>query len=75
MNATLAIELCRVWLEKQKGIKLSEKVPKEFIPGLAQVYWPGRSQTLKISQYQGITWYFDGAHTLESIQVCLKNIF
>ncbi|CAI2179587.1 2181_t:CDS:10 [Funneliformis geosporum] len=71
-NASLAIELCRIWLEKQKGIKLTEKIPKEFIPGLVQVSWPGRSQVLKLSQDQGITWYFDGAHTSESTQACIE---
>ncbi|RIA83423.1 Mur ligase [Glomus cerebriforme] len=72
INASLAIELCRIWLEKQKGVKLSQKVPKEFIPGLVQVYWPGRAQLLKLPQYQNITWYFDGAHTLESMQACIE---
>ncbi|CAB4374728.1 unnamed protein product [Rhizophagus irregularis] len=71
-NASLAIELCRIWLEKQKSVKLSEKIPKEFIPGLVQVYWPGRAQVLKLPQYQSITWYFDGAHTSESVQACIE---
>ena len=31
-------------------------------------------ESLTLSQYQGITWYFDGAHTLESMQVHL-NIY
>ncbi|GES91256.1 FolC bifunctional protein [Rhizophagus clarus] len=71
-NASLAIELCRIWLEKQKSVKLSEKIPKEFIPGLVRVYWPGRAQVLKLSQYPSISWYFDGAHTLESAQACIE---
>ncbi|RIB27789.1 Mur ligase [Gigaspora rosea] len=68
-NASLAIELCRIWLEKHRNIKFSnERVPQEFAPGLAKVRWPGRSQQLVLEKYPKITWFLDGAHTLESMQ-------
>ncbi|CAG8737696.1 1434_t:CDS:10 [Dentiscutata erythropus] len=71
INVSLAIELCRIWLEKNRNIKFSnERVPQEFVPGLAKVRWPGRSQQLVLEKYPKITWFLDGAHTLESIQVC-----
>ncbi|CAG8544654.1 1461_t:CDS:2, partial [Scutellospora calospora] len=71
INVSLAIELCRIWLEKHRNIKFNnERVPQEFIPGLAKVRWPGRTQQLVLEKYPKITWFFDGAHTLESMQAC-----
>ncbi|KAH9488784.1 hypothetical protein Btru_049978 [Bulinus truncatus] len=35
--------------------------------GLSSCVWPGRAQTLK---RESITYYLDGAHTLESMEVC-----
>ncbi|RIB27783.1 FolC bifunctional protein [Gigaspora rosea] len=70
-NASLAIELCRIWLEKHRNFKFSdERVPQEFVPGLAKVRLPGRSQQIVLEKYPKITWFLDGAHTLESMQVC-----
>ena len=40
---------------------------KSTVAGLCECVWPGRAQTLK---RPGLTYYLDGAHTLESIQVC-----
>ncbi|CAG8452048.1 16991_t:CDS:2, partial [Racocetra fulgida] len=69
INASLAIELCRIWLEKHRNIKFdNERVPQEFVPGLVKVRLPGRTQQLVLEKYPKITWFFDGAHTLESIQ-------
>nr|CAG8556275.1 6320_t:CDS:10 [Entrophospora candida] len=50
---------------------LAVELSKEFIKGLNQVNWPGRSQTIKLDKYPGVTWFFDGAHTLESLQACM----
>ncbi|KAI9495861.1 Mur ligase [Zychaea mexicana] len=75
-NALTAVELCRVWLERCRGVKLDEAVPEEFKAGLAKVVWPGRGQKLDVrdTQYsdkaKDVTYYLDGAHTAESLAVC-----
>ncbi|CAG8458369.1 799_t:CDS:2, partial [Acaulospora colombiana] len=72
-NASLAIELCRIWLDKKRNIKhYDQKIPREFIPGLSEVRLPGRNQMLQLEKYQGITWFLDGAHTLESMRACME---
>ena len=67
LNAALAKELCRKWVEssENKHVVWNEE---EANIGLKMASWPGRAQTFK----QGdITWYFDGAHTDESINLCV----
>jgi folylpolyglutamate synthase len=41
-------------------------LPTEFVRGLEQVRWPGRCE---IRREEGVAWYIDGGHTIESIQV------
>lgn len=75
-NALTAIELSKIWLKKIRGIEFKEAVPEGFKKGLELVKWPGRGQQLSINEtkYKSIgkntTWYLDGAHTIESLQVC-----
>lgn len=75
-NALTAIELCKIWLKKIRGVEFKEAVPEGFKKGLAHVKWPGRGQQLSIqdtnykSKAQNTTWYLDGAHTVESLEVC-----
>lgn len=75
-NALTAIELCKIWLKKIRGIEFTEDVPEGFKKGLELVKWPGRGQQLNIkdtkyaSTKNNATWYLDGAHTIESLQVC-----
>ncbi|KAG1057037.1 hypothetical protein G6F43_001109 [Rhizopus delemar] len=77
-NALIAIELCKIWLKSVRGIKFKETIPKEFKEGLKNVSWPGRGQLLDIkdtkyaSKGSNIVWYLDGAHTVESLQVCTE---
>ncbi|KAI8992481.1 Mur ligase [Pilobolus umbonatus] len=85
-NALVAIELCKIWLNKIKGIQFDSKkneLPSGFKKGLELVKWPGRGQILDIKDTKygkhgnNVTWYLDGAHTVESLQVCVewfKNI-
>ena len=40
-----------------------------LVKGLETAFWPGRAQTVK---RDNVDWFFDGAHTPESIQVCAK---
>jgi folylpolyglutamate synthase len=73
-----AIELCKIWLKKIRGIEFTEDVPEGFKKGLELVKWPGRGQQLNIkdtkyaSTKNNTTWYLDGAHTIESLQVCAE---
>lgn len=60
-NASLAIELSKQVLKKLK-IEIDEGKIKK---GLQETSWPGRCQIIKEEK---ITWYIDGAHTLESIE-------
>ncbi|XP_046331708.2 folylpolyglutamate synthase, mitochondrial-like isoform X1 [Haliotis rufescens] len=85
-NATLAMQLCRIWMDNHKKdlskrkwicdqseLHEWEKIPKldstvlteEMRNGLSKCYWPGRNQILS---RPGVTYYMDGAHTIESIQ-------
>jgi folylpolyglutamate synthase/dihydrofolate synthase len=67
-NATLAIALAETALKKidPKYKRSSQALQKEFVDGLEQVVWRGRCET-KVDG--NITWYLDGAHTAESIEV------
>ncbi|KAG2184171.1 hypothetical protein INT44_009186 [Umbelopsis vinacea] len=83
-NALVAVELCKIWLEKCRGVKFEEPqgvVPASFFKGLKEVKWPGRGQVMPVqdtkyaSEVQPDTdlkWYLDGAHTAESLQVCAE---
>lgn len=72
-NAALAIAMCKTWIEKTGG-KIKGKTPSwselpvEFIQGLQETYWPGRSQQITFSD--NITFFLDGAHTIESMEAC-----
>ncbi|KAM3589014.1 Folylpolyglutamate synthetase [Umbelopsis sp. WA50703] len=81
-NALLAVELCKTWLQRCKGVEFNEpqgQVPASFLKGLKEVKWPGRGQILPVQQTKyaqdvkpntDLTWYLDGAHTAESLEVC-----
>ncbi|KAF9362761.1 Folylpolyglutamate synthetase [Mortierella sp. NVP85] len=74
-NAALASSMCRVWVEKVLGDKIvvsGNEVPKEFAKGLASARWPGRGQVLVKEDKPKTTWFFDGAHTVESLGVCAE---
>ncbi|XP_060574519.1 folylpolyglutamate synthase, mitochondrial-like isoform X2 [Ruditapes philippinarum] len=51
-------------------IKIAEafQLTPQHLAGLAQCQWLGRNQTIR---EPGITYYLDGAHTVESIQQCV----
>lgn len=74
-NAALASSMCRVWVEKVLGDKIAvsgNEAPKEFAKGLASARWPGRGQVLVKEDKPKTTWFFDGAHTIESLGVCAE---
>lgn len=86
VNASLALQLTRTWMKTQGVLKdevVNEvavnghgdiRVAKSFpfnqtlINGLVECKWLGRNQTIKKNR---LTYYLDGAHTLESIQQCV----
>lgn len=45
-------------------------ISKLMARGLERCFWPGRCQVAPIAR--GLTLYLDGAHTLESLQCCLR---
>lgn len=75
-NAALAIKMAAIHLAKlgvpQAELELDGSIPEKFATGLAQTKWDGRCQILQHPDYEHITWYIDGAHTLESINVASK---
>lgn len=79
-NSSLAIQLSYDWIrknsDKMKNKSIHEHlkssdglmIPKEIVEGLLNCYWPGRCQTIC---YRNITIYIDGAHTIDSLQLCV----
>ncbi|KAI8821993.1 Mur ligase [Fimicolochytrium jonesii] len=70
-NGALAVRLCQAWIEDQK-IKGVQFVNEQAAidSGLENAKWPGRAQKYVTPDHPGVTWYLDGAHTKESMQVC-----
>jgi folylpolyglutamate synthase len=69
INASLALAISTEFLTQQK-VDLQNGTAQECISnGLASVSWPGRCDTRVDKLDQSITWYIDGGHTLESIEL------
>ncbi|XP_022322466.2 folylpolyglutamate synthase, mitochondrial-like isoform X1 [Crassostrea virginica] len=80
-NAALAIQLCKEWTDRRgkdqsnhSPPQVSENQGVQTLPpavteGLKQCRWDGRNQRI---HKKGITYYLDGAHTLESVQQCIE---
>ena len=75
LNAVLAVQLAREHLTKLNILPPIEAgelftLTPEFIKGLEVAKWEGRCQIIKDKPtFENITWYIDGAHTLESVNV------
>ena len=75
INASVAIAICASHLQKLGYSGLPEPrdkdavLPAEFIAGLEQVRLGGRCEVRPDAHQQGLTWYVDGGHTLESIEM------
>ena len=65
-NASVAVEVATQWLEEMRVHPTNQEEIDGIRNGLALVKWPGRCETRK---EQGISWYIDGGHTLDSIEV------
>ncbi|KRT84033.1 hypothetical protein AMK59_830, partial [Oryctes borbonicus] len=72
LNASLAVTLAYSWLKTVRGLNISLK---EFADhpatkkGLANFNWPGRYQVIFLDD---VNYYMDGAHTPESMEICVK---
>uniref|UniRef100_A0A1I8PYI7 tetrahydrofolate synthase n=1 Tax=Stomoxys calcitrans TaxID=35570 RepID=A0A1I8PYI7_STOCA len=73
LNGSLAMQLAYDWLRRNRSdLFLRQKCNKpilseEAILGLLNCNWPGRCQIAKIFNFN---MHLDGAHTVESMQVC-----
>lgn len=69
INASLALEISSSFLAQQ-NVDVNTPQSQECIHrGLASVSWPGRCDTRRDKIDDRITWYIDGGHTLESIEL------
>ncbi|KAJ3190306.1 Folylpolyglutamate synthetase [Gaertneriomyces sp. JEL0708] len=73
VNASLAVALMEAWVEQMRksGVEIlsTEDAMRE---GLRTAAWPGRAQKYVAKQCPTVTWYLDGAHTGESMNVCVE---
>lgn len=70
-NASLAIVLAETVLQKlDPGFEVKEgRLEKEFVDGIERVVWRGRCE-MKVEG--NITWFLDGAHTVDSIAIASR---
>lgn len=71
LNASLAIAMCQAYLEQAEAASTINKfssLPDEFVQGLEKVKLGGRCET-RHDPSGNLTWYIDGGHTLESIEL------
>ena len=80
INAALAATLITEWirLKRLSGMELSPQNPsyddeKALNAGLRDAKWPGRCQILQSPRFPNVSWYLDGAHTKESLEVCYER--
>ncbi|XP_061589212.1 folylpolyglutamate synthase, mitochondrial-like [Cololabis saira] len=86
LNASLALQLSSAWLRRRCAadggvtagpVEGDAPLPRAaafkpssiMVKGLADTEWPGRSQTLARGT---LTYFLDGAHTLRSMQACVR---
>ena len=66
--------MAKTFLQIRTGSTFDEHdlIPESFKHGLATAKWPGRCQTIIDPTRAGVTWYLDGAHTVESLECCMQ---
>jgi folylpolyglutamate synthase len=78
INASLAIAICASHLARLGFInatiadQIATTLPKEFVIGLQNARLGGRCDKRPDTKSHGLTWYIDGGHTLESIEIAGK---
>ncbi|KAG6911229.1 hypothetical protein DXG01_003096 [Tephrocybe rancida] len=70
-NAGLALALARSFVSSQNP-PAENDLSETFVTALKEAKWPGRCQTVVDPTRQNVTWYLDGAHTVESLQCCIQ---
>lgn len=71
-NANIAAYLARSFLRSRASDFDQDLLPESFVDGLKNTKWPGRCQTVADPNDLSLTWYLDGAHTLESLECCMQ---
>ncbi|XP_017034889.1 putative folylpolyglutamate synthase isoform X3 [Drosophila kikkawai] len=72
LNGSLAVQLAMDYLVRAKGREHNANeimMDQQLLDGLVKSHWPGRCQKV---EWRGMRLFFDGAHTLESIEVCAE---
>ncbi|KAK5109702.1 hypothetical protein LTR62_006825 [Meristemomyces frigidus] len=75
INASLAVAICASHLSRlgllqaETSLDFSSSLPQEFISGLESAKLGGRCETRPDTVQKTLTWYLDGGHTLESIEL------
>lgn len=78
LNASLAVSMSAYHLSRLGYSGLPDPydptctLPSEFIKGLEETHLGGRCDMRKDSLHSNVTWYIDGGHTLESIEVAAQ---
>lgn len=78
INASLAIAVSAQHLQRlgYSGIpdpaSTTSTLPQEFVTGLESARLGGRCDQRPDAKAEGLTWYIDGGHTLESIEVAAR---
>ncbi|CAE6522490.1 unnamed protein product [Rhizoctonia solani] len=77
-NATLAMHLVHRFLQLQSPtLKLPDSlspIPEIYATGLNEARWAGRCQQI-VDPREGLRWFLDGAHTIESLTACAEWYF
>ncbi|KAG8732133.1 Folylpolyglutamate synthetase [Ceratobasidium sp. 423] len=77
-NAALAMHLVHRFLQLQSStLKLPESlspIPEIYATGLNEARWAGRCQQI-VDPREGLQWFLDGAHTIESLTSCAEWYF
>ena len=81
LNASLSIQLCYDWIKRNPERVLADVVASiqsadggltlhdDIVAGIVGLTWPGRCQIMQLGNKR---LFLDGAHTLESIDMCAK---
>ncbi|KAJ1340974.1 hypothetical protein BSLG_004447 [Batrachochytrium salamandrivorans] len=65
-------QICEQWIASRESAGSVFKNDPEYIRrGLELTQWPGRCQRIDSPDFPDIEWFIDGAHTPESLQVCV----
>ncbi|KAK5126781.1 hypothetical protein LTR85_009715 [Meristemomyces frigidus] len=74
-NASLAVAICASHLSRlgytgvPDALDPAASLPAEFVAGLESARLGGRCDMRQDTKLEGLTWYIDGGHTLESIEM------